>query len=119
MRALVIDDNQEKRETVKYYLELAGFEVVACQDLSGGIGALDTGEFDAVFVDDQLTDGGKKSRMGTVTIPTISSKAREALIVAYTAVPKGGGSTYFPILARSGAHEAVHFQDVLRRNTEW
>lgn len=50
-RILIIDDDQAVRNATKMLLDASGFDVVAVEDGSSGIKAIEEGSFDVVIVD--------------------------------------------------------------------
>jgi len=50
-RVLVVDDDKAVRTAIQVVLEHEGFDVVLAADGSGGISAVQTGQFDVVIVD--------------------------------------------------------------------
>ena len=56
-RVLIVEDNQDSRETLKRYLARRDFDVAAVGDLRTGINFLNKKRFDAIISDIALPDG--------------------------------------------------------------
>jgi hypothetical protein len=118
MRALVIDDDVEKRETLKKYLAMVDIDAITCPDLPTGMSAIASGGFDSVFIDDRMMEDGRKVRLANVTIHAVRGALPDVYIVAYSAQPANKAG-YFDTLMSYGANAAKAFQDILKEMPDW
>jgi two-component system NtrC family response regulator len=65
-RILIIDDDPQVCETLESLVLRLGHECVTAQTLKGGMGCLEDGEFDLVFLDVRLPDGNGLEALGQI-----------------------------------------------------